>query len=67
MTMSSKAITLVVDDRTDVREVVEEYFVTVVDRVVGLEMGADDDVPFLPSEVHHVLTESGSSLERSAK
>jgi hypothetical protein len=67
MTLSSTATTLVVDDKTDPREVVEEYFVAVVDRIVGLEMGADDELPFLPGAVRRVVAGSSANLERSAK
>jgi hypothetical protein len=67
MTLSAKATTLVVDDKTDLRELVGDYFVTGVDHVVGLEMGTDDDVPFPPRELHRVIAGSGASLERSAR
>jgi hypothetical protein len=67
MTMSAKATMLVVDDEAPVCEVVEEYFVAVIDRVVGLEMGADDELPCLSDAVRRVIAGSGASLERSAR
>jgi hypothetical protein len=67
MTMSAKATMLVVDDEAPVCEVVEEYFVAVIDRVVGLEMRADDELPYLSGAVRRVIAGSGASLERSAR
>jgi len=67
MTMSDKATMLVVDDEAPVCDVVEESFVEVVDRVAGLEMGADDEVPLLPGAVRRVVAGFGASLERSAR